>query len=144
MLIYNHALLLVQDEIDGKELIQYAGKLAKGNVAQISLGHICDDYRELDYAIDSPTKDIQSEEVIKAKVMLSQLVKSSEIDIDVKTIVSMNRFKDINTLIKKEGIDLLVLGHRNRLFGELSSFSFEFINHLEVDVVIKHILTPEK
>ncbi|EFN5016608.1 universal stress protein, partial [Escherichia coli] len=32
-------------------------------------------------------------------------------------------------------------GHRNRLFGMISSHSIEFINHLTVDVLIKHITT---
>lgn len=142
MHVYRHALLLVQNETDGRLMLHHAERLSKEMATQITIGHISSDYRELDYTSDSLTKDRQSLEVIEASAMLSRLVKLSSIQLDVKSIVTINRFKDVETLVESEGIDLVMLGHKNRLFGVLSSFSFEFINHLSVDVLIKHIPTP--
>lgn len=139
MKIYQHALLLVQDESDGLLLLEHAERLAKEMGTSVTIGHISDDYRELDYASDSLTKDLQSREVIDAKAMLSRLVRASTINVKVKSIVTIHRFQDVEAVVKQEDIDLVMLGHKNRLFGVYSSFSFEFINHLSVDVLIKHI-----
>lgn len=139
MKIYRHALLLVQDESDGLLLLEHAERLAKEMGTSITIGHISDDYRELDYASDSLTKGLQSREVIDAKAMLSRLVRASTINVKVKSIVTIHRFQDVEAVVKQEDIDLVMLGHKNRLFGVYSSFSFEFINHLSVDVLIKHI-----
>ena len=139
MHIYRHALLLVHDETDGLLLLHHAERMAKEMGTRLTLGHISVDYRELDYIVDAPTKDLQSRDVLRAKDMLSHLVESSQANVEVKSIVSIQRFRDIDALVKNEGIDLVMLGHRNRFFGVLSSFSFEFINHLSVDVLIKHI-----
>lgn len=141
MQIYRHALLLVHNEIDGLLLLQHAERLSKEMKTNITIGHISRDYRELDYIIDSPTKNIQSHEIIMDKDMLSRLVESSRIDIKVRSIVSIHRFREVEAIVQQEGVDLVMLGHKNRLFGEYSSFSFEFINHLSVDVLIKHIPT---
>ncbi len=142
MHMYKHALLLVQNEIDGVLLLHHAERLAKEMGTQITLGHISSDYRELDYTSDALTRDRQSHEVIEAKAMLSRLAESSSIHVQVKSIISIQRFKDVEAVIQHEDIDLVMLGHKNRLFGVFSSFSFEFINHLSVDVLIKHISTP--
>ena len=139
MQIYRHALLLVQNETDGLLLLEQAERLAKEMGTRITVGHLSADYRELDYTSDSLTKDRQSREVIDAKAMLSHLVESSNIDIKVRAIVSIHRFRDVENVVKH---DLVMLGHENRLFGVFSSFSFEFINHLSVDVLIKHIPAP--
>ncbi len=141
MHMYRHALLLVQNETDGRLMLHHAERLVKEMGTRITVGHISSDYRELDYTSDANTKDRQSREVIEAKAMLSRLVESANIDVKVKSIVSIHRFKDVETLVEKEGIDLVMLGHKNRLFGVYSSFSFEFINHLSIDVLIKHIST---
>ena len=142
MQIYRHALLLVQNETDGLLLLEQAERLAKEMGTRITVGHHSADYRELDYTSDSLTKDRQSREVIDAKAMLSRLVESSSIDINVRSIVSIHRFRDVEAVVQHEDIDLVMLGHENRLFGVFSSFSFEFINHLSVDVLIKHIPAP--
>lgn len=138
MQIYRHALLLVQNETDGLLLLQHAERLAKEMGTHITVGHISADYRELDYASDALTKDRQSQEVIDAKAMLSRLIESCSIDIKVRAIVSIHRFKDVEALVQQENIDLVMLGHKNRRFGVYSSVSFEYINHLSVDVLIKH------
>jgi len=80
--------------------------------------------------------------VIAAKAMLSRLVEDCTIPLEVRAIVSIHRFKDIEALIAREGVDLLLLGHQNRPFGVFASFGFEFINHLSIDVLIKHVPTP--
>ncbi|PVZ87950.1 universal stress protein [Serratia sp. S1B] len=139
MQMYKHALLLVQNEADGRLMLYHAERWVKEMGTRITLGHISSDYRELDYTSDALTKDRQSREVIEAKLMLSRLVESTTIDVSVRPIVSIHRFEDVASLIENEGIDLVMLGHKNRLFGVYSSFSFEFINRLSVDVLIKHI-----
>ena len=125
MQIYRHALLLVQNETDGLLLLEQAERLAKEMGTRITVGHLSADYRELDYTSDSLTKDRQSREVIDAKAMLSHLVESSNIDIKVRAIVSIHRFRDVENVVKHEDIDLVMLGHKNRLFGVFSSFSFD-------------------
>ena len=98
MQIYRHALLLVQNETDGLLLLEQAERLAKEMGTRITVGHLSADYRELDYTSDSLTKDRQSREVIDAKAMLSRLVESSSIDINVRSIVSIHRFRTLRPL----------------------------------------------
>ena len=63
-------------------------------------------------------------------------------EVKARSIVTIHRFKDVEELIKHDEIDLVVLGHENRFFGVYSSFSFEFINYLTVDVLVIHIPAP--
>ena len=104
MQIYRHALLLVQNETDGLLLLEQAERLAKEMGTRITVGHLSADYRELDYTSDSLTKDRQSREVIDAKAMLSRLVESSSIDISVRSIVSIHRFRDVEAVVQHEEI----------------------------------------
>jgi hypothetical protein len=139
--MYKHALILLSDESDGQFLLQSAAQNFHEQGTVITLGHLTSDYRELDIASDSLTKDRQSADVIDAKAMLSRLVASASFPVDVKEIVTINRFRDVEACVTGTGIDLVIMGHKNRLFGTLSSYSFEFINHLTVHVLIKHIIT---
>jgi len=141
MPIYKHALILLSDETDGQLLLQGVAKGFHEQGTAITLGHLSSDYRELDIASDSLTKDRQSAEIIAAKAMLSRLVEAASFPVDVKEIVTISRFKDVEACVKDSAVDLVIMGHRNRLFGMLSSHSIEFINHLTVDVLIKHITT---
>lgn len=141
MSLYQHALLLVQDERDGRLLLRHAERLNQQMNTRITVAHISADYAELDYLSDAQTKDRQSSEVIAAKAMLSRLVEDCT-TLEVRAIVSIHRFEDIEALIAREGVDLLLLGHQNRPFGVFASFGFEFINHLSIDVLIKHVPTP--
>ncbi len=139
MQIYKHALILIHDETDGHILIQHAEQLISQMATQITVGHISNDYRELNYIFDAPSQDLQSRELINDKAMLSRLIETTTVKAHVRSIVSIHRFNDISHLIAKEGIDLVMLGHKNRMLGVYRSYSFEFINHLEVDVLVKHI-----
>ncbi|MGC6389941.1 universal stress protein [Ewingella sp. S1.OA.A_B6] len=141
MPIYKHALILLSDETDGQFLLQGVAKGFHEQGTAITLGHLTSDYRELDIASDSLTKDRQSAEIIAAKAMLSRLVDTVNFPVDVKEIVTISRFKDVEACVTGSGVDLVIMGHKNRLFGTLSSHSIEFINHLTVDVLIKHITT---
>ncbi|MEX2944327.1 universal stress protein [Serratia fonticola] len=141
MPMYKHALLMLCDETDGKFLLQSVARGFHEQGAAITLGHLTSDYRELDITSDSLTKDYQSAEIIAAKAMLSRLVESVNFPVDVKEIVTISRFKDVETYVTEAGVDLVIMGHKNRLFGMLSSHSIEFVNHLSVDVLIKHIAT---
>lgn len=141
MPIYKHALILLSDETDGQLLLQGVARGFHEQGTAITLGHLSSDYRELDIASDSLTKDRQSAEIIAAKAMLSRLVEAASFPVDVKEIVTISRFKDVEACVKDSAVDLVIMGHRNRLFGMISSHSIEFINHLTVDVLIKHIIT---
>ncbi len=81
----------------------------------------------------------KAQEVIAAKAMLSRLVSAVDAPVAVKEIVTIRRFKDVNDFIHQAGIDLVVVGHQNRLFGLYSSYSLEFVNRLDVDVLVKHL-----
>lgn len=141
MPMYKHALLLISDESDGQRLLQSVAHRLQEQGTAITLGHLTSDYRELDIASDSLTKDRQSANVIAAKAMLSRLVVSAGFPVDVKEIVTIDRFRDVDICITDTGVDLVILGHKNRLFGMFSSHSIAFINRLTVDVLIKHIST---
>ncbi|MGV0087616.1 universal stress protein (plasmid) [Rahnella aceris] len=141
MPIYKRALILLSDETDGQLLLQEVAKGFHEQGTAITLGHLTSDYRELDIASDSLTKDRQSAEIIAAKAMLSRLVEAASFPVDVKEIVTISRFKDVEACVKDSDVDLVIMGHKNRLFGMFSSHSIEFINHLTVDVLIKHITT---
>lgn len=141
MPMYKHALILLSDELDGQFLLRSVAQNFHEQGTAITLGHLTSDYRELDIASDSLTKDRQSADVIDAKAMLSRLVESASFPVDVKEIVTINRFRDVEACVSGAGIDLVIMGHKNRLFGTLSFHSIEFINHLTVDVLIKHIIT---
>jgi nucleotide-binding universal stress UspA family protein len=101
----------------------------------ITIGHLTSLY----IVSDTLTKGRQSAEIIAAKAMLSRLVEIVNFPVDVKEIVTISRFNDIEACVTEAGVDLVIMGHKNRLFGTLSSHSIEFINHLTVDVLIKHI-----
>lgn len=141
MPVYKHALILLSDESDGLLLLQSVAQNFHDQGTLITLGHLTSDYRELDIVSDALTKDHQSVDVIAVKAMLSRLVESASFPVDVKEIVTINRFRDVEACITGAGIDLVIMGHRNRMFGVLSSHSIEFINRLTVDMLIKHIIT---
>lgn len=54
-------------------------------------------------------------------------------------LVTTRRFEDVESCIRDRRIDLVIAGHHNRLLGVLASHSLEYINHLTVDVLIKHL-----
>ncbi|EOS9218597.1 universal stress protein [Escherichia coli] len=141
MSMYKHALILLSDESDGQFLLQSVAQSFHEQGTAITIGHLTSDYRELDIASDFLTKDHQSADVIAAKAMLSRLVQSARFPVDVKEIVTIRRLRDVEVCVTEAGVDLVIMGHRNRLFGMISSHSIEFINHLTVDVLIKHITT---
>ncbi len=58
---------------------------------------------------------------------------------DTLSLVTTRRFEDVETCVRQRQIDLIIAGHHNRLLGVLSSHSLEYINHLTVDVLIKHL-----
>ncbi|QKJ89217.1 Universal stress protein [Paramixta manurensis] len=136
---YTHALVLVHGKEDGSLLLAGAVALAQPLNMKITLAHISDDYREMNYVSDSLMDDAVSEEVVKAKALLSELSASTDQAVDTRQLVTMRRFEDVEKCIAELGIDLVIAGHRNRLMSALTSRSAEYINHLTVDVLIKHI-----
>lgn len=138
MQFYKQELILVHDDIDGQLLLEHAERMAVQMKTQIMVGHISEDYRELNCILDAPDEDLQSRTIIKVKAMLSQLADISQVNVYVSIIVSIHLFKDVSSLVENEQIDLIMLSHKSGLFGVYRSFSFEFINHLAVDILIKH------
>lgn len=139
MACYTHALILVNDKDDGPILLNRAIELAKPLGMKITLAHISDDYRELNYVSDSLMDDVVSEEVMKAKAFLSELAASVPEKVDTRELVTMSRFEDVKNCIAELGVDLVLVGHRTRFMGGMTSRSAEYINKLTVDVLITHL-----
>ncbi|HEJ0331915.1 TPA: universal stress protein [Serratia marcescens] len=136
---YRHILVLIHDERDGLPLLRQTVAMVRGLPIAITVGHLNADYAELEYGSDTLVKDRQAQEVIAAKAMLSRLVSAVDAPVAVKEIVTIRRFKDVSDFIHQAGIDLVVVGHQNRLFDLYSSYSLAFVNRLDVDVLVKHL-----
>ena len=133
MSVYHHALVLINSSQDGVPLLQHAARMAEENAMRITLAHISTDYRALNYVSDSLLNDDVSQEVIQAKVLLNELATS------VSLPVQTRRFEDVEACVNQRGIDLIIAGHHNRLLGVMASHSLEYINHLTIDVLIRHL-----
>lgn len=133
MAVYHHALVLINSSQDGVPLLQHAARMAEENGMRITIAHISTDYRALNYVSDSLRDDRVSQEVIQAKALLNELACTVSLPVDTR------RFEDVETCVRQRQIDLIIAGHHNRLLGVLSSHSLEYINHLNLDVLIKHL-----
>lgn len=139
MKIYTHALVLVQGKEDGILLLELAATLTSMLKMKITLAHICNDYREMNYVSDSLMDDAVSKDVVQAKALFSELTSSMVEPVEVRELVTMRRSEDVQKYVTDTGVDLVIAGHRNRLMGTLTSRSADYVNHLNVDVLIKHI-----
>ncbi|MGP3593702.1 universal stress protein [Vagococcus sp. WN89Y] len=139
--MYKHALVLINNEEDGQQILQSIAQNFYQFGTAITLAHVTEDFRELDITSDAFMKDSQSEEIILAKAMLSHLVEKCSFPVQVKEFVALRYFDDITHYIDREGIDLLIMGHKNRLFGSFCAHANKFINHPGIEVLIKHINT---
>ncbi|TLV21605.1 universal stress protein [Klebsiella indica] len=139
MPVYHHALVLINNSLDGVPLLQHAAKMAEENALRITIAHISTDYRALNYVSDSLLDDDVSQEVIQAKALLSELAATVSIPVQTLSLVTTRRFADVEECVRQRNIDLIIAGHHNRLLGVLSSHSMEYINHLATDVLIKHL-----
>lgn len=88
---------------------------------------------------DSLQNDEVSQEVIQAKALLNELATTVALPVQTLSLVTTRRFADVEECVQQRHIDLIIAGHHNRLLGVLSSHSLEYINHLTVDVLIKHL-----
>lgn len=140
MAVYHHALVLINSSQDGVPLLQHAARMAEENGMRITIAHISTDYRALNYVSDSLRDDRVSQEVIQAKALLNELACTVSLPVDTLSLVTTRRFEDVETCVRQRQIDLIIAGHHNRLLGVLSSHSLEYINHLNLDVLIKHLL----
>lgn len=139
MPVYQHALVLINSSLDGVPLLAHAAKMAEENAMRITIAHISTDYRALNYVSDSLMNDDVSQEVIQAKALLTELATTVALPVQTLSLVTTHRFADVEECVHKRGIDLIIAGHHNRLLGVLASHSLEYINHLTVDVLIKHL-----
>ncbi|EKW5590969.1 universal stress protein [Raoultella planticola] len=139
MPVYHHALVLINSSQDGVPLLQHAARMAEENAMRITLAHISTDYRALNYVSDSLLNDDVSEEVLQAKVLLNELAASVSLPVQTLSLVTTRRFTDVEACVNQRGIDLIIAGHHNRLLGVMASHSLEYINHLTIDVLIRHL-----
>lgn len=139
MSVYHHALVLINSSLDGVPLLAHAAKMAEENAMRITIAHISTDYRSLNYVSDSLLDDDVSREVIQAKALLNELATTVALPVQTLSLVTTRRFADVETCVRQRNIDLIIAGHHNRLLGVLASHSLEYINHLTVDVLIKHL-----
>ena len=139
MPVYHHALVLINSSLDGVPLLQHAARMAEENAMRITLAHISTDYRALNYVSDSLLNDDVSQEVIQAKVLLNELATSVSLPVQTLSLVTTRRFEDVEACVNQRGIDLIIAGHHNRLLGVMASHSLEYINHLTIDVLIRHL-----
>ncbi|ATM04576.1 MULTISPECIES: universal stress protein [Raoultella] len=139
MPVYHHALVLINSSQDGVPLLQHAARMAEENAMRITLAHISTDYRALNYVSDSLLNDDVSEEVLQAKVLLNELAASVSLPVQTLSLVTTRRFADVEACVNQRGIDLIIAGHHNRLLGVMASHSLEYINHLTIDVLIRHL-----
>ncbi|KDV92584.1 universal stress protein [Raoultella ornithinolytica] len=139
MPVYHHALVLINSSQDGVPLLQHAARMAEENAMRITLAHISTDYRALNYVSDSLLNDDVSQEVIQAKVLLNELATSVSLPVQPLSLVPPRRFEDVEACVNQRGIDLIIAGHHNRLLGVMASHSLEYINHLTIDVLIRHL-----
>lgn len=139
MPVYHHALVLINSSQDGVPLLQHAARMAEENAMRITLAHISTDYRALNYVSDSLLNDDVSQEVLQAKVLLNELAASVSLPVQTLSLVTTRRFADVEACVNQRGIDLIIAGHHNRLLGVMASHSLEYINHLTIDVLIRHL-----
>lgn len=139
MPVYHHTLVLINSSLDGVPLLQHAAKMAQESAMKITIAHISTDYRALNYVSDSLMDDDVSQEVIQAKALLSELAATVSLPVQTLALVTARRFEDVEACVQHNNIDLIIAGHHNRLLGVLASHSLEYINHLTVDVLIKHL-----
>ncbi|WP_159866279.1 MULTISPECIES: universal stress protein [unclassified Raoultella] len=139
MSVYHHALVLINSSIDGVPLLQHAAKMAEESAMKITIAHISTDYRALNYVSDCLMDDDVSQEVIQAKALLNELATTVALPVQTLVLVTARRFADVEACVHQRSIDLIIAGHRNRLLGVMASHSLEYINHLSVDVLIKHL-----
>lgn len=139
MSVYHHALVLINSSLDGVPLLAHAAKMAEENAMRITIAHISTDYRSLNYVSDSQLDDDVSREVIQAKALLNELATTVALPVQTLSLVTTRRFADVEACVRQRNIDLIIAGHHNRLLGVLASHSLEYINHLTVDVLIKHL-----
>ncbi|AGJ85051.1 universal stress protein [Raoultella ornithinolytica] len=139
MSVYHHALVLINSSQDGVPLLQHAARMAEENAMRITLAHISTDYRALNYVSDSLLNDDVSQEVIQAKVLLNELATSVSLPVQTLSLVTTRRFEDVEACVNQRGIDLIIAGHHNHLLGVMASHSLEYINHLTIDVLIRHL-----
>ena len=139
MSVYHHALVLINSSLDGVPLLAHAAKMAEENAMRITIAHISTDYRSLNYVSDSLLDDDVSREVIQAKALLNELATTVALPVQTLSLVTTRRFADVEACVRQRNIDVIIAGHHNRLLGVLASHSLEYINHLTVDVLIKHL-----
>ncbi|CAB1215211.1 MULTISPECIES: universal stress protein [Klebsiella] len=139
MSVYHHTLVLINSSLDGVPLLAHAAKMAEENAMRITIAHISTDYRSLNYVSDSLLDDDVSREVIQAKALLNELATTVALPVQTLSLVTTRRFADVEACVRQRNIDLIIAGHHNRLLGVLASHSLEYINHLTVDVLIKHL-----
>jgi len=94
---YRHAMVMVENVDDGAALLSCVAPLALDpqSPTEITLSHFSEDYRAMNYISDSMMDDAVAEDVIKAKAMLSHLVKISPFPIKTLQLVTLRQFDEV-------------------------------------------------
>ncbi|AIJ06822.1 MULTISPECIES: universal stress protein [Edwardsiella] len=139
MKIYHHVLVLIHGRHDGERLLPHACQVARQNDARLTLGHIRGDLAALRGMLDVNLTRMEQQSLNDARQVLMSLVHQQDYPIDAEQIVSMDALDDLREFVSAQQVDLLMLGHHNRALAKFVSTSFDFINGLETDVLVKHL-----
>ncbi|MGL4195316.1 MAG: universal stress protein, partial [Edwardsiella piscicida] len=105
----------------------------------LTLGHISGDLAALRGMLDVNLTRMEQQSLNDARQVLMSLVHQQDYPIDAEQIVSMDALDDLREFVTRQQVDLLMLGHHNRALAKFVSTSFDFINGLETDVLVKHL-----
>lgn len=136
---YRHILVLIRNADDGRILLEQATDLAQSSQARVTVGHVAMDYQALNFISDSQMNDTQSRQIIDIKGWLSGLIKNVTWPVATTLIISMDRMKALNQFMEANAVDLLLVGHQNRLFGSAFAESMRYVNSTHCDVLVIHI-----
>ncbi|WP_205437869.1 universal stress protein [Edwardsiella tarda] len=139
MKIYRHVLVLVHSRHDGEVLLPHACQVARQNEAQLTLGHISGDLAALRGMLDVNLTRMEQQSINETRQLLMSLVHQQDYPIDTQQIVTIDALDDVRAFVISQQVDLLMLGHHNRTLAKFVSTSFDFINGLETDVLVKHL-----
>lgn len=98
-------------------MLKHATVMAQLLQMKVTLAHISDDYREMNYIPDSMLNNAVSEEVIKARALFSELADAVSLPMATRELVTMRRFEDVEKCIEELEIDLVIAGHITALWA---------------------------
>lgn len=139
MVVYYYVLVLINSSQDGVLLFQYVVRMVEENGMCIIIVYISIDYWVLNYVFDSLCDDWVLQEVIQVKVLFNELVCIVFLLVDIFLLVIICWFEDVEICVWQWQIDLIIVGYYNWLLGVFFLYLLEYINYLNLDVLIKYL-----